>query len=165
MVLSFLTSHAETIIAILALVIALQANLLARRSKSDSDRLLLSQKKRDLLQEIDRQHVTMLRLRYVVQDELLQFELCPQIELVQPGEREGLKNNAEGLDTLEHLCLEARKKAETINIGHDPAQIDVQFSEVGRLMAHLQKDLEHEQSLLQGKKNLVRTAPEAFRKT
>lgn len=159
MILEFLADNAGTTIAILALVAALQANAIARISKADSDRILLSEKKRDLVQEIDRQHVALIRLRFVMQGQQLQIQLCPEIDVLQPGEKDRVEGNLAALDELERLCLQARSKAETINVRHDPASIDVQFSDVGRLTAHLQKDLEHEQILLEGKKNLVRTAP------
>jgi hypothetical protein len=160
----FLSQHAETAIAILALIVALHANVLSRRTKADSDRMLLSGKKRDLLQEIDRQHVTLHRVRFVLQDEILQFELCSQMTQLLLGERERIDENLKALDQLERLCLAARTRAEKIDIAHDPAQIDIEFVEIGRLTAHLQKDLEHEQSLLEGKKNLVRTAPDEFKR-
>lgn len=164
MFLSFLAENAEKIIAILALVIALQANLLSRRSKLESDRLLLSERKRDLLQVIDHQHVTLMRVRFIIQDQLLQFELCPQISTLMPDERERLVSNLAVLDNLERFCLKARSEAEAVDLKHDPARIDAQFSDVGRLTAHLLKDLEHEQSLLVGKKNLVSTAPDEITK-
>lgn len=151
---------ASIVIATLALLVSLRANALARRSKSDSDRVLLSEKKRNLIQEIDKQHVTILRLRFVLQDELLQFEICPAIADVQPDERERVQNNANALDKLEQLCQGSRAKAELINVHHDPAAIDVQWSAVTRLTTHLEKDLEQEKQLLENKKHLVRTAPE-----
>lgn len=164
MIIELLSNNLETIIAVLALVIALQANVLARMSKSDSDRMLLSEKKRDLLQQIDRQHVTMLRLRFVMQGQLLQFELCPDIALLQPDEKERVEANLDALDQLEESCLQARSKAERIDVTHDPAAIDFEFADLGRLTAHLQKDLEHEQALLEGKKYLVATAHERSEK-
>jgi hypothetical protein len=157
---ALLANNAEVLIAILALVIALQANIIARRAKLDSDRLLLSGKKRDLLHEIDRQHVTLLRLRFVMQGQQLQFELCPQLFLVDPEEKERVLSNLNALDRLEESCLKARENVEAINIKHDPAEIDVQFAAVCRLTAHLEKDLEHEQELLDSKKRLVATADE-----
>lgn len=148
-----------TAIAVIALLLSLQANLIARLSKSDSDRNLLSEKKRDLLREIDAQHIMLLRVRFVLQGELLQFDLCPDISQVQPGERERVENNLSVLDELERLCVKARVDAAEINTKYDTAKIDAQFAEIGRLTSHLQVDLEREQALLEGKKNLVRTAP------
>ncbi len=151
----FFSNNTEILIAVLALAAALQANFIARRSKLDSDRILLSERKRDLLQAIDRQHVTLLRLRFVMQDQQLQFELCPNLSLAEPEEKERVLANLNALYGLEEACLKARNRAEAINGIHDPAAIDTQFSEVGRLTVHLQKDIEHEQKLLDSKKSLV----------
>lgn len=150
--------YIATTIAVLALLLSLQANLLARKSKSDSDRNLLSEKKRDLLREIDMQHIMLLRVRFVLQEELLQLEYCQEISQVQPSERDRIDNNLIVLDKLEQFCVEARAKAAEINVRYDTAKIDIQFAEVGRLTSHLQVDLEREQKLLEGKKNLVRTS-------
>ena len=159
---ALLASNAEILISALALVIALQANIIARRSKLDSDRILLSERKRNLIQEIDRQHVTLLRLRFVMQDQRLQFELCPQLSLVDPEKKERVTANLNAIDRLEEIYIQARMNAEAINVKHDLAEIDAQFAEVGRLTAHLQKDLEHEQGLLDSKKRLVATADHFF---
>lgn len=159
MILDFFAGNAGTIIAVLALVAALQANAIARKSKAGSDRMLLSEKKRGLIQEIDRQHVSLIRLRFVMQGQQLQLQLCPEIEGLQPGETNRVEANLAALDELERLCLQARSTAELINVRHDPASIDAQFANVSRLTAHVQKDLEHEQILLEGKKNLAKTAP------
>ena len=77
-ILDFLAGNAGTIIAVLALVAALQANAIPRKSKTSADRMLISEKKRELIQEIDRQHVSLIRLRFVMQGQQLQLQLCPE---------------------------------------------------------------------------------------
>lgn len=157
--LSFLAAHSGTIIAVLALLLAMQANVISRKVKADSDRILLSERRRDLLREIDKQQVTMHRLRFILESQIIQFEQCHHLEKLQPSELERLNSNLKTLEKLERFCLETRRKIERADVHDDPAELDAKFAEVGRLTAHLEKDVEHEKSLLEDKKNLVKTAP------
>jgi len=158
--LELINNNWEMLVAILALLISLQANIRARRSEDRADRLLVSIKKTELLQEFDRQHTLLRRLEFVVESELLQFQMCPQIEEIQPGEKERLENNLTGLTKLLEFCAKGREEAENIGAQYDPAQVDVKLADLRRVSVHLETDIEHETTLLRGKENLVSTAPE-----
>ena len=159
MIFDFLKENSDLLIALLALLLALQANVMSRKAKADSDRVLISEKRRDLVQEIDKQHVLILRLRFVVESQLVQFQICPPLVDLLEGERERLEKNLVALDGLEAMCISARVDAEGINMGIDSALIDVKHSGIARLTSHLEKDLDNEESLLEDKKHLVNTAP------
>lgn len=153
------TQVAPLLVSVLALVLSLEANVRARRSKQESDRLLISTKKLEYLQEIDRQHTLLLRLRFIVQDELIQFEVCPPLDELLSGERERLEGNLQGLIGLEEGCERQRERAEAVQTGADPAALDAALADTRRLSLHLEKDIEHENKLLADKRRLVETAP------
>jgi hypothetical protein len=153
------TEVAPLLVSVLALVLSLEANVRARRSKQESDRLLISTKKLEHLHEIDRQHTLLLRLRFIVQDELLQFEVCPPLDELLSGERERLEGNLQGLIGLEEGCERQREAAEAVQTGADPALLDAALADTRRLSLHLEKDIEHETKLLADKRRLVETAP------
>ena len=156
-----LEQHASVLIALLALVVSLQANVRARRSKQELDRLLISTKKVELLQEVDRQHTLLLRLRFIVKDQLNQFRVCPRLDRLLSGERERLEHNLQALLGLEQGCERQREQAESIQVGADPAELDVALANTRRLSLHLEKDIEHEGKLLSDKRSLVASAPSA----
>ncbi len=155
----FLAENSPLLVAVLALIVSLQANIRSRRSSEKSDRLLISGKKLELLQELDRQHTLLLRLKFIVESQLIQFEMCPALLTLLPEENERLKNNLEGLEGMEQICLNQRGRSEAIDVNYDPAKVDAEMSEVRRLITHLEKDIQNESELLATKKHLVATAP------
>lgn len=156
---SFLRENWEALVACLSLVVALQANFMSRRSQKKSDRLLLSEKRRDLILEIDRTIVIIERIKFILDDQLLQFSLCPALDQALPGEQLRIEGNVEALFGMRNMCITMRTRYESIGADFDPALIDHDFSEMARMQAHLQKDADHESVLLSKKLELVRTAP------
>ena len=151
----FLANHSALLVAIVALFISLRANYIAQqahklnlRSKLDADRILLFEKKRELLGEVDRQHTRMATLSMVTAQKILLFREHPELHESMPAEFDRLKSNLESIQTLSSGYDEQRKGIETIDVGADIAKQDELLANIRRLTIHLEKDITHEQSTL-----------------
>ena len=167
-VLEFISTHAALLVALMAVVIALRASHIAKlayhlnvQNKSDADRVLLAEKKRSLMNELDKQHATLARLSFITAGEMLQFQQCPKLNELLPDELDRLKSNLNTIEVLENGYDPQRALAESLEPGREISEIENQIAKVRQLSIHLEKDIIHEQSLLGNLRHLVKTAPDA----
>jgi len=151
-----------------ALLISLKATHFARkayelnlRTKADADRLRLFEKKRELLNEVDKQHATLATLSFLTAHAILLFKECPKLHELLPDEFDRLKSNLKTIEHLEQRYESERQAIEALQTDADIASLDDQLATVRRLSIHLDKDIVHERSLLDQLRHLVATAPAA----
>lgn len=154
-VFEFLSSHAATLIALLALVISLRANHTAQeahalnvKNKADSERLLIFEKKRELLNELDQQHARMATLMMLTAQKILLFRDHPVLHETMEQEFQRCKSNLTAIQGLASRYEEHRKLLEAIDVGADVAAQEEQLANIRRLTIHLEKDIAHEQAHL-----------------
>ncbi|MBU0655852.1 MAG: hypothetical protein KJ914_12100 [Gammaproteobacteria bacterium] len=124
----FLSSNAAILAALIALVISLRANYTAHQShklnlqnKADAERLILYEKKRELLNEVDRQHTRFATLMMLTAQKILLFRENPELHKTMQEEFERLKSNLNAVQHLAGKYEEQRKGIEAINVGADVA--------------------------------------------
>jgi hypothetical protein len=159
----FLNANAALLVAALALIISLRASSIAHsahnlnlRSKSDSDRTSLAEKRKELLNAIDRQHTALASLNFVTSQQILIFAECPKLNELLPTELGRLKSNLATVETLEASYETIRNSASTLS---DIPSHDEKLAEIMRLTVHLDKDIAHERTLLEQLPQLAATAP------
>ena len=164
----FLGSNAALLIAIVAILISLRANFTAHRAhelnvrnKVDTDRILLNEKRRELLNELDKQHATLATLSFVVAQEVMTFQDCPKLNELLPEELERLQSNLRGVEKLKEGYEPQRREVEAVDVGYDIASLDSKLAGTRRLSIHLEKDIAHERTLLDQLRHLASTAPDA----
>jgi hypothetical protein len=162
----FVSSNGALLVAVLALLISLRANHVSKqahelnvRSKADADRVRLSEKKRELLNEIDKQHVTLATLSLITAQGVLVFKECPKLHELLPDEFDRLKGNLRTVENLAANYESQRKGFEVVDGESDAAGQDRALAEVRRLTIHLEKDVAHERLLLEQLRHLAATAP------
>ncbi|MBX3665744.1 MAG: hypothetical protein KF834_08650 [Burkholderiales bacterium] len=151
----FVSSNAALLAALVALVVSLRASHTAHqaykfnvKNKSDAERIVLFEKKRELLNEVDRQHTRFATLMMLTAQKILLFREHPSLHGTMPNELERLKNN---LRTVQHLAEnyeEQRKGIQAIDVGADIAVQEELLANVRRLTIHVEKDIAHEQAHL-----------------
>ncbi|MCL4469665.1 MAG: hypothetical protein ACYC05_11400 [Sulfuricella sp.] len=153
--LEFLSANAALLVAVVALVISLRANYTAHqahrlnlRSKADSDRVLLFEKKREVLNEVDRQHARIATLKMLTAQKILLFRDNPDLQHMMPGELDRLRSNLTSIQTLDTKYEEQRQGLEAIDVGADIAKQEELLANIRRLSIHLEKDIAHEQAHL-----------------
>jgi hypothetical protein len=151
----FLSANAALLVAVVALGISLRANYTAHqahklnlRSKTDSDRVLLFEKKREALNEVDRQHARIATLMMLTAQKILLFRDNPDLQHTMPGELERLKSNITSVQTLDTRYEEQRQGLEAIDVGADIAKQEELLANIRRLTIHIEKDIAHEQAHL-----------------
>ena len=104
LLLEFLSSNAVLLVAAVALFISLRANRTAQeahklnlKNKADADRVLLSEKKRETLNELDRQHTRMATLSMLTAQKILLFRDHPELHDTMSDEFARLKSNLAGV--------------------------------------------------------------------
>lgn len=129
------------------------------KNREDADKVLLAEKKRELLNQLDHQHVTLATLSFVTAQQILLFKDCPQLEDLMPEELSRLRSNLQVIENLEESYEAQRFTAEAYVAASDIPKLDSSMAEVRRLTIHLEKDIAHEKMLLEQLRHLVATAP------
>jgi hypothetical protein len=152
----FLSTNAALLVSAIALIISLRANYTAHqshrlnvKSKGDADRVLLFEKKRELLNEVDRQHARIATLMMLTAQKILLFREHPHLHESKPGEFDRLKSNLTSVQTLDGKYEEQRQGLETIDVGADIAKQEELLANIRRLTIRIEKDIAHEQAGLQ----------------
>ena len=163
-----LASNAAILFSVVALFVSLRANFIAHkahklnmRNKEDSDQVLLAEKKREVLNELDRQHATLATLSFVTEQQIILFDECTQLNRLLPDERGRLLANLQSVDALEKSYDVQRASAGAFSAASDIPKLDDVLGTVRRLSIHLEKDIAHEKMLLDQLRHLVATAPPA----
>lgn len=151
----FLSSNAATLVALLALVISLRANYTAHtahalnvQTKVDAERLLIFEKKRELLNELDQQHARMATLMMLTAQKILLFREHPALHETMEEEFQRCKSNLKAVQDLASRYDEHRKLLEVIDVGADVALQEEQLANIRCLTIHIEKDIAHEQAHL-----------------
>lgn len=151
----FLSSNAALLAALLALVISLCANHTAHQAhklnlenKADAERILLFEKKRELLNEVDRQHTRFATLMMLTAQKILLFREHPSLHDTMQDEFSRLKSNLNAVQNLAAKYEEQRKGIEAITVGADIAAQEELLANIRRLTIHVEKDIAHEQAHL-----------------
>ena len=151
----FLQTNAALMVSVLALLISLRANYTAHlthklslKSKADAEKILLYEKKRALLNEIDRQHTRLRTLMMVTAQKMLLFREHPSLHETMQDEFDRLKANLKAVQQLAEQYDEQRKGVEAIDVGADIATQEDLLANVQRLTIHVEKDIAHEQGSL-----------------
>lgn len=149
----FIGSNAAMLAALLALAISLRANYTAHqthklnvRSKADADRLLLFERKRELLNEVDRQHTRFATLMMVTAQKILLYREHPELHESMQEEFTRLESNLNTIVALDAKYEEQRNGIETMNVGADIAAQEELLANIRRLTIHVEKDIAHEQA-------------------
>lgn len=152
----FLSTNAALLVAAIALFISLRANFLAQmahklnvKSRADADRILLFEKKRENLNELDRRHTRMATLSLLTAQKIMLFREDPELHETMASEFARLKANLDGLQTLASNYEKQRNEIAAIDVGADIAAQDEMLANVRRLTIHLEKDIAHEQADLE----------------
>jgi hypothetical protein len=153
--LEFSSVNASVLLALIALLISLRANYTAHqahklnlRSKADAERLLFYEKKREPLNELDRQHSRFSTLMLLTAQKLLLFREHPHLHDTMQDEVARLKSNLRAVQDLVDKHEEQRKGIEAIGVGADVAAQEELLANVRRLTIHVEKDIAHEHALL-----------------
>ena len=162
----FMGKNAALLVALLALIASLRAGYVAHRAfqlnvrnREDADRVRVFQKKRELLNELDIQDITIEKLSYVLQQEVLLFEDSPRLTQLLPDELPRLRNNLDMLPTLKEKVATMREAARGIGLGTEIETQEDGLTAVRRLTIHLEKDIEHEKLGLEQLRRLAASAP------
>jgi hypothetical protein len=154
-IVDFLSQNAALFISVIALLISLLANHTAQQShklnltaKADTDRVLLFEKKREALNEVDRQHARIATLMMVTAQKILLFRENPELHDSIQAEFDRLKSNLKSVQQLEAKYEEQRRGIEAIDVGANIAEQDELLANIRRLTIHIEKDVAHEQSHL-----------------
>jgi hypothetical protein len=111
----------------------------------DSDRLLLAEKKREALNELDRQYTRMATLSLVISQKILVFKEHPELQKSLSTEFDRLKSNLRAIEALRGRYDEHRKSIEAIREGSDAVEQEEILGQILRLSIHIEKDISHEQ--------------------
>ena len=151
----FISSNAALLASLIALAISLRASYTAHRAyklnvrnKTDADRVLLFEKKRELLNEVDRQHARFATLMLLTAQKILLFREHPTLHDTMQDEFDRLKSNLSAVQKLSEKHEEQRKGIEAIDVGADIAAQDELLANVRRLTIHVEKDIAHEEAHL-----------------
>jgi hypothetical protein len=154
-VLEYLAANAAILVALTALGISLRANYTAHlahklnlQNKADNERVLLFEKKRELLNEVDRQYTRFATLMMLTAQKILLFREHPSLHETMQDEFDRLKSNLNAVQVLAAKYEEQRKGIESINVGADIAAQEELLANIRRLTIHVEKDIAHEQALL-----------------
>lgn len=149
----FLSSNSALLVAVLALAISLRANYTAHqahkfnlRNKADADRVLLFEKKRELLNELDQQHARLATLMMLTAQKILLFREHPSLHDMLQNEFARLKSNLNAVQSLSANYTEQRKGIEAIGTGADIAGQEELLANIRRLTIHVEKDILHEEA-------------------
>lgn len=153
-ILNFVLANSALLTALLALAISLRANYTSHqahklnlRNKADAERILLFEKKRELLNEVDRQHIRFATLMMLTAQKLLLIKEQPQLHETIQDDFDRLKSNLSALQVIDRYD-EQRAEIEAINVGADIAMQDELLATIRRLTIHMEKDIAHEQASL-----------------
>lgn len=154
-IISFLTTNATLLVAMLALVVSLYAARYARRAydlnarnKLDADRVLLFDRKRELLNEVDKQHVALCALSALIAQKSSLICRYPVLQEENPGELQRLTANLAAVELLGSGYKEHRRLCEATDLGADIPRLSEILANIRQLTIHLEKDIALEKSSL-----------------
>lgn len=153
--LEFVSSNAALLVSVIALVVSLRATYTAHqvhklylKNKADAERILLFEKKRDLLTEVDRQHTRLATLMMLIAQKILLFREHPSLHDTMRAEFHRLKANLNAVQHLSEAYEKQREGIQAINVGADIAAQEELLANIRRLTIHVEKDIAHEQAHL-----------------
>ncbi|MCQ4288727.1 hypothetical protein NA647_14940 [Pseudomonas stutzeri] len=155
--------HSSMLVAILALIASLAANSTAHKahrlnekSAASAARLLVLERKRELLMELDRQRATLDRLKFVMECEEVIISSNPLLQKIIPDELDRLANNISMVNHFLSAYDSQRTAIELLSEESDAGELDMKLADLRRLTVHFEKDIEQEKSLLEQRKSLER---------
>lgn len=153
--LEFVSANAALLVSVVALIVSLRASYTAHqvyklnlRNKADAERTLLFEKKRELLNEVDRQHTRFATLMMLTAQKILLFREHPSLHDTMQDEFDRLKANLNAVQHLSESYEKQREGIQAINVGADIATQEELLANVRRLTIHVEKDIAHEQAHL-----------------
>lgn len=151
-----LATNAALLVAAVALLISLRANYTAQmahklnvKNKADADRILLFEKKRETLNELDSRHTRMATLSLLTAQKILLFREHSELHETMASEFTRLKANLDGVQKMTDSYEKQRNDIAAIGAGADIAVQDEMLANIMRLTIHLEKDIAHEQADLE----------------
>lgn len=153
---NFLSTNAALTVSILALVVSLASSRYARnayqlnlRNKTDSDRVLLFDRKREILNEVDKQHCLLATLSALIAQKLLLLERNPQLSDHVGKELKRLSTNLDAIVNITTNTNALRQSFEEVDAGTDLTRLAERLADVRRVNIHLEKDIALEKSDLE----------------
>jgi hypothetical protein len=151
-IVEFVIANSALLVVVLALAVSFVANSTARqanalnvKAKQDADRVQFSEKKRELLNEIDTQHTRASTYAMLVAQKIILLNENPHLQNTLPGEYERLKKNLAGIQSLRSQYEKQRRIIEDVKTSEDLRNPDDLLAETRRLTIHLEKDIAHEE--------------------
>jgi hypothetical protein len=155
LVYEFVAGNAALLVSLLALIISLLANSTARhanalnaKSKADADHVRFSEKRRELLNEIDRQHARMVTLMLLTAQQIALLNENPHMRERSADEYKRLRKNLAAVHGLGSRYEEQRQIIEGVKAATELTDPDALLADTRRLTIHLEKDIEHEERRL-----------------
>lgn len=152
----FLSSNAAVLLSILALLMSLQANRTARaahmlnlQNRAKSESLLFNEKRRELLNEVDRQHAHLSTLMMITAQKILLFHEQPDLQKTMPRELSRLMSNLRLVEDLAAKYAKKREYIESIGLGAGVEAQEGILAEVKGLTISIEKDIAHERDHLE----------------
>ena len=159
---AFLSNNAGLLVAVVALLVSLRANHTAQaahrlnvQNKVDTTRVLLAEKKRETLNELDCQYTRMATLSLLTAQKILLFKESPTLHETLSDEFVRLKSNLVAVQTLSSRYEEQRRGIEEIGLDSDVATQEELLGKIRRLTIHIEKDIAHEQADLEDMRKRV----------
>lgn len=161
--LEVIIENSSMLVAILALIASLVANNTAQKahrlnekSTTSAARLLVFERKRELLMELDRQRATLERLKFVMECEEVIMNSNPLLQEIIHDELDRLANNIGMVNHFLSVYESQRTEIEALAEESDAGELDMRLADLRRLTVHFEKDIEQEKSLLEQRKILER---------
>jgi hypothetical protein len=152
----FVAATSAILISLIAIVVSLRANHIAHRAhqlnlrnKEDAERILLFEKKRALLNELDLQSTRFATLTMLTAQKILLFRDHPELSETMQSELDRLRSNLAGLQGQTDRHEKQRKELEATNVGCDIATREDLLANIRRLTIQVEKDIAHEQVTLE----------------
>jgi hypothetical protein len=165
-IVDFLNANAALLFSVVALVISLRANFTAQqthrlnvKTKADSDRILVFEKRSEILNEVDRQHARLGTLLMLTAKKILLFKESPDLHQTMQTEFDRLKDNLISVQHLESRYEMQRRGIELQDVGADPAKQEDLLANIRSLTIRLEKEIAHEQAHLEELRLQIREQP------
>ncbi len=148
----FISMNASLLVSILALVISLVTNAISRKAgklsqaaKEESDRILLFEKKREMLNEVDRQNARMGTFLMITVQKVILLNDHPDLRKKYPDEYGRLLNNLNCVQTLRSKHEEQRSGLERIGDGFDITKQDEILANIRCLSIYIDEEISKEE--------------------
>lgn len=149
--LAFLEANATLLIAVFALAISLRAIHVAQlahrlnvQNTQEARRIKLAERKRETLNELDRQHTLMASLEMVTAHKIMLFSEYPALQATHAEEFDRLKSNLSVVRLLRSQYEAQRHDLEQIGPDGDLEKQEALLANIRRLTIHIEKDIKHE---------------------